>query len=178
MLSPENGSFASVAPWEIERLPGALTPALRRRDHTLLPYAIRAFVKCAHHVHRIPAPRFDDRERPSEWDGMQKDVPVIWVSGKEKFCPSCQFVAPAGSVVIACDKRKAFAQGSESDEAIHVSLRKHGLLRFARNDGRYSSAISRQDMPELCQKLHALPIQRAQGMPDARCTRGLMCDVH
>jgi hypothetical protein len=37
--------------------------------------------------------------------------------------------------VIACDKREAFAQGSESDEAIHsfFALR-HGLLRFARND--------------------------------------------
>src|SRR5215213_8194892 len=39
VLSPENGSFASVAPWEIERLPEALTPAPRRRDHTPLPYA-------------------------------------------------------------------------------------------------------------------------------------------
>ena len=26
------------------------------------------------HVHRIPAPRFDDRERPSEWDGI--DIPI------------------------------------------------------------------------------------------------------
>ena len=56
-LSPENGSFASVAPWEIERLPGALTPALRRRDHTLLPYASITLVRRNCHVHRIPAPR-------------------------------------------------------------------------------------------------------------------------
>jgi hypothetical protein len=32
---------------------------------------------------------------------------------------------------IACDKREAFAQGSESDEAIHSSfLLLHGLLRL------------------------------------------------
>jgi hypothetical protein len=62
-------------------------------------------------------------------------VPVIWVSGKEKFCPSCQFVAPAGSIVIACDKRTAFAQGSESDEAIQSPACDSGLLRCARNDG-------------------------------------------
>jgi hypothetical protein len=38
--------------------------------------------------------------------------------------------------VIACDKREAFAQGSDSDEAIHFAAqRKSGLLRFARNDG-------------------------------------------
>jgi hypothetical protein len=40
-----------------------------------------------------------------------------------------------GEVVIACDKREAFAQGSASDEAIHPSVMPcDGLLRFARND--------------------------------------------
>jgi hypothetical protein len=38
-------------------------------------------------------------------------------------------------VVIACDKREAFAQGSDSDEAIHLSfMPRVGLLRFGRND--------------------------------------------
>src|SRR5215218_2690379 len=32
--------------------------------------------------------------------------------------------------------------------------------------------------PELCWKLHALNKQRAQGMPDARCTRDLVSNVH
>jgi hypothetical protein len=37
----------------------------------------------------------------------------------------------AASIVIACDKRKAFAQGSVSDEAIQLSYRKDsGLLRY------------------------------------------------
>jgi hypothetical protein len=38
--------------------------------------------------------------------------------------------------VIACDKRKAFAQGSDSDEAIQTAAAAtfYGLLRFARND--------------------------------------------
>src|SRR5215218_2296977 len=54
VLSPENGSFASVAPWEIERLPEALTPAPRRRDHTPLPYASYATVM---RTSRPPHPR-------------------------------------------------------------------------------------------------------------------------
>jgi hypothetical protein len=47
-----------------------------------------------------------------------------------------------------------------------------GLLRFARNDASHIFAFSRRDAPEVCQKLP--PKQRAQGMPDARCTRGLV----
>ena len=47
------------------------------------------------------------------------------------------FVIIAGptdlSIVIACDKREAFAQGSASDEAIHTSF--VTLDCFARNDG-------------------------------------------
>jgi len=41
---------------------------------------------------------------------------------------------PLTFAVIACDKRRAFAQGSDSDEAIHPSAGRDGLLRFARND--------------------------------------------
>jgi hypothetical protein len=42
-----------------------------------------------------------------------------------------------------------------------------------------SFAISRHDAPEVCQKFPCpLDSQRAQGMPDARCTRGLMRNVH
>src|SRR5207342_2958963 len=46
---------------------------------------------------------------------------------------------------------------------------------LGRRDG---SAFSRPDAPEVCWKLFALGSQRAQGMPDARCTRGLMRNVH
>ena len=68
-LSPENGSFASVAPWK--RLPpGALTPAPRRQDHTPLPYASVALVSRNLRVHRDPPLVRDDGQRPSEWDGM------------------------------------------------------------------------------------------------------------
>ena len=38
------------------------------------------------------------------------------------------------SAVIACDKREAFAHGSECDEAIHLCGCGRGLLRCARND--------------------------------------------
>ena len=49
---------------------------------------------------------------------------------------------------------------------------------FAGTTTEYGFAISRRIAPELCQKLPALSNQRAQGMPDARCTRGLVCNVH
>ena len=38
--------------------------------------------------------------------------------------------------------------------------------------------FSRHDLPEVLQIVSPSEVQRAQGMPDARCTRGLMCDVH
>jgi hypothetical protein len=36
-------------------------------------------------------------------------------------------------IVIACDKRKAFAQGSESDEAIHLSALADGWIASLRS---------------------------------------------
>jgi len=42
----------------------------------------------------------------------------------------------------------------------------------------YGFAFSRRCSPEVCQELPALSNQRAQGMPDARCTRDLVCSVH
>jgi hypothetical protein len=42
----------------------------------------------------------------------------------------------------------------------------------------YDSAFSRRDAPEVCRKLPALLKTRAQGRPGARCTRGLVCNVH
>ena len=39
-------------------------------------------------------------------------------------------------------------------------------------------AFSRHDVPEVCWKLFALGSQRAQGRQGARCTRGLVCNVH
>src|SRR5207342_511604 len=50
VLSPENGSFASVAPWKLLP-PDALTPAPRRQDHTSLPYAQAALVSRSFRVH-------------------------------------------------------------------------------------------------------------------------------
>ena len=63
VLSPENGSFASVAR-EKRSLSRNLTPAPRRQDHTTSPYASCAFVCCALRVHRIPPHVRDDREAP------------------------------------------------------------------------------------------------------------------
>ena len=76
MLSPENGSFASVAPRKLLP-PGALTPAPRRQDHTLLPYASVALRLRNISVHRSPPNVRDDGRRPSDQDGMAKYVPLI-----------------------------------------------------------------------------------------------------
>jgi len=45
-------------------------------------------------------------------------------------------------LVIACDKREAFAQGSASDQASILHMRRDGLLRFARNDEMTSSGAT------------------------------------
>src|SRR3954454_7272163 len=39
---------------------------------------------------------------------------------------------------------------------------------------RYNSAVSRRDAPEVC-KIIRPRVKRAQGMPGACCTRGLVC---
>nr|WP_245322778.1 hypothetical protein [Bradyrhizobium valentinum] len=62
VLSPVNGSFATVA---TQKLPRNLTPAPRRPDHTTSPYASGAYVYRAISVHRISPHVRDDRERPS-----------------------------------------------------------------------------------------------------------------
>ena len=43
-------------------------------------------------------------------------------------------------LVIACDKREAFAQGSTCDEAIQL-VSGYGLLRCARNDDMHQIGI-------------------------------------
>src|SRR5437879_5171007 len=53
----------------------------------------------------------------------------------------------------------------------------NGLLRFARNDvasTEYDSAFSRRIAPEVCKSFAQ---KRAQGMPGACCTRGLVCKM-
>ena len=60
-----------------------------------------------------------------------------------------------------------------------------GLLRCTRNDGglrchsnlnrKHGFTISRPDLPEACYRISLPSKQRAQGMPGARCTRGLVC---
>src|SRR5882672_10377802 len=61
-------------------------------------------------------------------------------------------------------------------EAIHsFFVRRHGLLRFARNDGRYSCAFSRRIAPEVC-KLFSRPLEirgrrecRMRAAPEVSC---------
>jgi hypothetical protein len=61
VLSPENGSFASVA---AQKLPRSLAPAPRRPNHATSPYASGACVSRAVCVHRIPPRVRDVRNAP------------------------------------------------------------------------------------------------------------------
>ena len=74
VLSPENGSFASVAPWEVRCLQvhgrqqrGVRTTRLCR---TLRPRSSSDNL----HVHRSPPNVRDDGRRPSEQGGMGMDM--------------------------------------------------------------------------------------------------------
>src|SRR5215218_9348599 len=58
VLSPENGSFASVIG---ETLPANVAPAPRRPNHTTSPYAPGAYVSRTCFVHRISPHVRDDR---------------------------------------------------------------------------------------------------------------------
>ena len=63
------------------------------------------------------------------------------------------------------------------DEAIHSFFaRRDGLLRFARNDGlAHFRVLAARFRPSYNKFLASPSKQRAQGMPGARCTRGLVC---
>ena len=69
VLSPENGSFASVAPQE-----AVASRCIDASTATSGPHAFAVRFGTPRqrhlHVHRIPAPRCDDGQRPSEWDGV------------------------------------------------------------------------------------------------------------
>src|SRR2546423_12586718 len=53
------------------------TPTSGRQDHTSLPYALAARVSRSLSVHRNSAPRRDDGQRPSGWDGMAIGIPCF-----------------------------------------------------------------------------------------------------
>ena len=79
--------------------------------------------------------------------------------------------------------RRAFSVLSPASLEYWVTRRSlssggHSADPVAGDDTRYMFAFSRRIAPELCQKFFALEKQRAQGMPDARCTRDLVRNVH
>jgi hypothetical protein len=55
---------------------------------------------------------------------------------------------------------------SEAKQSSLASLLPHGLLRFARNDGRYSFAFSRREAPELCK---CSTLEKSEGAGKAGC---------
>ena len=114
VISPENGSFASVTDGTP---PARLTPAPRRQDHTISPYASCAFVFGALRVHRIPPRVRDDREPPlvtGETRGIKSVIcPTAraeyfcargWTVRRSRRCVICPsgrltiFAVPRGSV--------------------------------------------------------------------------------
>jgi hypothetical protein len=57
-LPGEPGFVATIAGHDARSIAANLTPASGRQNHTTSPSAKRAFVSCAHCVHRIPRPTF------------------------------------------------------------------------------------------------------------------------
>ena len=86
-LSLATGSFATIAPEKLS-LPGNLTPASGRQDHTASPYAWAQLVFEPPSVHRIPHPTFVTiAKRPSYRGGTPGNIDLIREFGKsESFC--------------------------------------------------------------------------------------------
>jgi hypothetical protein len=84
VLSPENGSFASVARETLSPLVD-LTPAPRRQNHTTSPYASATLVSYGICVHRISPRVSDDGQRPSSRGETATVMPLIWVRTKAAY---------------------------------------------------------------------------------------------
>src|SRR6195952_4355031 len=56
--------------------------------------------------------------------------------------------------------------------------RRFAPTRWLAMTTKHNSSISRRDAPEVLQIVSPPRKQRAQGMPDARCTRDLVSNVH
>ena len=84
VLSPENGSFASVAPRETVASGCIDASTATPGPHA---FAVRFSRDRQSQLRRppLPAPRCDDGQRPSEWDGIVVDIALIWLSGKAKY---------------------------------------------------------------------------------------------
>jgi hypothetical protein len=63
----------------------SLTPASRRQDHTSSPYAYTPFVTGASASTATRPNVRDDGQRPSEWDGMARDIVLICPTAKAKY---------------------------------------------------------------------------------------------
>src|ERR1700733_11004456 len=68
-----------------QRLPANLTPASGCQDHTSSPSAASNARQARRRVHRIPPRVRDVASRPSEWDGMGRDILLIWVRPQAMF---------------------------------------------------------------------------------------------
>ena len=70
------------------------------------------------------------------------------------------------------------ARGSNTSGSVLCGSRARVPEGLSKPSLRHTFSISRRIAPEVCWKLFALDGQRAQGRPGARCTRGLVCNVH
>jgi hypothetical protein len=73
---------------------------------------------------------------------------------------------PHNGAVIACDKRKAFAQGSTCDEATHSLFARRASLTHIDGQSRHENSFPRRDPPEFFQKCRAL---KSEGAGNAGC---------
>ncbi|SHG76911.1 hypothetical protein SAMN05443248_2600 [Bradyrhizobium erythrophlei] len=110
-----------------------LTPASGCQDHTSSPSAASNARQARRRVHRIPPRVRDVASRPSEWDGMGRDILLIWVRPQAMFLkirsePKCR----RGGWLCA----RECAPDDRLREAIHRAARESELLRRSapRND--------------------------------------------
>ena len=89
------------------------------------------------------------------------------------FCVRSCLQQPHAVIASECDGNPACLQRSAEDCDCFAR-------RARRNDGlcRHDFAISRRVSPEFCHQISSPSNQRAQGKPGARCTRGLVCNMH
>ena len=134
VLSPENGSFASVAVRGF--LLADLTPASRRQDHTTSPYAPARTSVAALGVHRISPNVRDVRERPSigrdgrsyAGDLRENESRIFLREGLDRFWVICPTSAEEKLQAFQLRTRTELPSHSHVTPALRIPARKCSIV--------------------------------------------------
>jgi hypothetical protein len=140
--SPRNGfnGFLRALPGDRACLPpssprslslGNLTPASGRQDHTASPSARSAPSSTRSLRPPHPAPTsVTIAKRPSVWDGMARDMQVIWVGRESKYFCERGWTTPQISRRISCLNARMKRAASRANGCVHA-LQPHWFHRMA-----------------------------------------------